>query len=68
MRREPRVGSIKMDKDILHKISPILVLEKTLEREREGEAKVSLWRFMGFRWSKVVEPRVKVLRLNEGYM
>ena len=35
-RHEPRVGSIKRDKDILH-IFPILVLEKTLEREREGE-------------------------------
>ena len=57
MRREPRVGSIKMDKDILHKISPILVLEKTLEREREREKLRFLfgdsWGFVGRKLSSL---------------
>ena len=47
-RREPRVESIKWDKDILHKRSPIFgVGENIRERERE-KSQGFLWRFTGF--------------------
>ena len=71
-RHEARVKSIKRGKkkSNLGDISPKIrfvgnVREREREREREEER--ILRRFLGFRLLEVVEPRVKVLCLDEGY-
>ena len=69
-RREPRVQSIKRGKiSFGRKYLPKSDFLETSEREREREEEEEriLRRFLGFRQSEVVEPRVKVLRLNESY-
>ena len=71
-RHEPRVQSIKRGKisfgrNIFQK-SDFETVERERERERErGGNSCFLRRFLGFRRSKVIEPRVKVLRLDEGH-
>ena len=53
---------------IFGKISPKIIFFETLEKERGDERSQDfLRRFMRFRRSEVIEPRVKVLRRNEGY-
>ena len=70
--REPHVQSIKRKKNshLGENISQNQIFE-TVERERERERErrelIFLRRFLGFRRSEVIETRVKVLRLDEGY-
>ena len=64
VRRAPRVQSIKREKKShLGERSPKIRFLETLER---GEERI-LRRFLRFCQSEVVDPRVTVLHLNEGY-
>ena len=64
VRRAPRVQSIKREKKShLGERSPKIRFLETLEREEER----ILRPFLGFRRSEVVDPRVTVLHLDEGY-
>ena len=65
MRCEPCVRSIKRDKDILHKISSIWCWRKHYRERKREKGQGFLRRFTGFHRSEVVEPRVKVLRLDK---
>ena len=67
-RHEPRVQSIKREKKnlIWERYLPKSDFLETLEKGGGGEERI-LRRFLEFHQSEVVEPRVKVLRLDKSY-